>query len=260
MDRLDVAGGGELLPRPFAADLVGRLRRVRSRDGRQRRLDAVEAVDPDDLLVEVLRIDVVRRLGARREVVVAPGGDGDPPDTVAARSARSMPKPRPVSQRSASAAAISAPAKASSLARSSRPWRCQERPGSRTSRAPASTVPPATSAISAAARDTASAQISGSAPRSKRWLASVCMPNRRAAARTRRRSKWAPSIRMSRVASVTSLSSPPMTPPRPTGRSASAITRISGSSSRSTPSRVVSRSPARARRATRAPPASLPRS
>ena len=52
------------------------------------------------------------------------------------------------------------------------------------------------------------------------------------------------------VRAVTSVSSPPMMPARPTARARSAITRISGSSSRSLPSSVVSFSPARARRTT----------
>ena len=81
----------------------------------------------------------------------------------------------------------------------------------------------------------------GSAPRSKRWLASVCMP------RPARRHPDLLAVEVGTldqdvgVPSVTSLSAPPMTPARPTGRSASAITSIPGSSLRSTPSRVTRR-------------------
>ncbi len=122
---------------------------------------------------------------------------------------RSTPKPRPVNQRSESSGSTAAPAKASSFARSRRPRRCQERSGSRTSSTPASTVPPADLGDHRPRPGSRPRHRSpGSEPRSKRWLASVCMPSRLAVMRTRRRSKWALSIRRSRVASVTSLSRP----------------------------------------------------
>ena len=146
-------------------------------------------------------------------------------------------KPRPPSQRSTSTAGMAAPVKRLRAARRRRP-RGGQRPsachlaasgsGARASRAPARISPPATSAISAAARSAAARQISGSAPRSKRWLASVWRPRPPAAARTAWGSKWALSSRIAVVAAVTSVASPPITPASATGRSASAITSMVG--------------------------------
>jgi hypothetical protein len=65
---------------------------------------------------------------------------------------------------------------------------------------------------------------------------------------------------MSVVASVTADSWPPMTPASATGRSASAITSISGVSDRVSPSRQRRRSPGRARRTTIRRPAIRDRS
>ena len=53
-----------------------------------------------------------------------------------------------------------------------------------------------------------------------------------------------------RVEKPISVSAPPMIPPMPTARAASAMTQISGESVRSTPSSVRIFSPARARRTT----------
>ncbi len=205
VDGLHVARGRELLARPLAADLMRLARRVEAGDAGERRLDPVEAVDPQNLFVEILGIDLVRRLGAGLEVVVAPGGDGDVPEGLAAlldarnpgrsTSARTL-RDRSWPRRRRRASRGRAGPGGSRNARSARPRR---------RRAP-SLPPPRRSGRPPGPRRRRS--IPGSAPRSKRWLASVCMPSRRAAERTRLRSKWAPSIRMSRVASVTSLSRP----------------------------------------------------
>ena len=56
-----------------------------------------------------------------------------------------------------------------------------------------------------------------SAPRSKRWLASVCRPWRRAVRRTAMGSNHAASTRTLLVAGVIIVSQPPMTPARPRG-------------------------------------------
>jgi hypothetical protein len=73
-------------------------------------------------------------------------------------------------------------------------------------------------------------------------------------------SKFAASSRTSVVASEISVSSPPMIPASATARSPSAITRSSGTSSRSAPSSVRIRSRGVARRTTMRPPASLSKS
>src|SRR5436309_1574383 len=83
---------------------------------------------------------------------------------------------------------------------------------------------------------------------------------RRLARRTLAGAKKALSRRSTRVAGVTSDASPPITPASATGPRPSAITRSSGSSARSAPSRVVSRSPEAPRRTTMRRSASRSRS
>ena len=109
-------------------------------------------------------------------------------------------------------------------------------------------------------RAAAGEPIAGSTPRSKRREASVASPSRWAPRRTRRGSNHAHSSRIDVVASVTSLSAPPMMPASATTRSRSAIASTSGSSVRGLPSSVVMVSPGRARRTRIAPPWSRARS
>ena len=99
---------------------------------------------------------------------------------------------------------------------------------------------------SAQARSMAVTGNRGSVPRSKRILASVLRPSALLVRRTESGAKYALSRTMVRVSAVTSLSAPPMTPATATGRSASAITSISGLSVRVCPSSVRSVSPGRA--------------
>ena len=103
---------------------------------------------------------------------------------------------------------------------------------------------------------------SGSAPRSKRCEASVCIPSARAARRMARGSQYAASRATVRVESPTSLEAPPMIPARASGASGPATTPTGTRSarSRSTPSRVVTRSPARAQRTCKRPPGTRARS
>ena len=82
-----------------------------------------------------------------------------------------------------------------------------------------------------------------SAPRSKRYAASVRSPSAREVRRVVAGSNHALSSSTRRVASVTSVLAPPMTPARPIARSGSAITHMESSSSRSWPSSVRKRSP-----------------
>ncbi len=90
-------------------------------------------------------------------------------------------------------------------------------------------------------------------PRSKRIEASVLRPSRLLVRRTEAGRKQALSSAMRVVPGPTSDARPPITPPTAAARAASAITSMSGSSARSTPSSVVSRSPASARRITSTP-------
>src|SRR5206468_1155564 len=107
---------------------------------------------------------------------------------------------------------------------------------------PGATRPPAVRAISAATASRASGTIAGSTRRSKRYAACDGSARRRLVRRTLAGAKKALSRRSTRVADVTSEASPPITPASATGPRPSAITRSSGSSTRSTPSSVVSRS------------------
>src|SRR5436309_1954551 len=115
---------------------------------------------------------------------------------------------------------------------------------------PGATRPPAVRAISAATASRASGTIAGSTRRSKRYAACDGSARRRLVRRTLAGAKKALSRRSTRVADVTSEASPPITPASATGPRPSAVTRSSGSSTRSTPSSVVSRSPAAPRRTT----------
>ena len=102
--------------------------------------------------------------------------------------------------------------------------------------------------MSWAARAEASTTASTSAPRSKRYAASVLRPSAREVRRIETGSNQALSRRTRVVPSATSVSAPPMTPAIPIARRGSAMTSIESSSTRSWPSSVVKRSPARARR------------
>ncbi len=99
-----------------------------------------------------------------------------------------------------------------------------------------------------------------SAPRSKRDDASVLRPSRLLVRRTDAGLKYALSNTTVRVVGEISDALPPMTPATACARSRSAMTSISASSVRATPSSVVSRSPAVARRIRSAPPARVSRS
>ena len=122
-----------------------------------------------------------------------------------------------------------------------------------TSVTPGSAVPPASSTSSWTARSAASSAISQSTPRSLRFDASEGRRCRRRVRAIDTGSKFADSTTIVVVASVTSVAAPPMTPARPMGPESSVMSRSSGSSSRSLPSRVVRVSPARARRTTISP-------
>ncbi len=89
-----------------------------------------------------------------------------------------------------------------------------------------------------------------SAPRSKRYAASVRSPSAREVRRIETGSNQALSRRTRVVRSVTSVWAPPITPASPTARLGSAITSIESSRTRSCPSSVVKRSPFAARRTT----------
>ena len=99
-----------------------------------------------------------------------------------------------------------------------------------------------------AARSAAKGAISISAPRSKRCEASVCMPCDFDVRRMDRGSNQALSSSTERVPGEISELVPPMIPASATAAPASAITRLSGESVWSTPSRVVRCSPGWARR------------
>ncbi len=114
------------------------------------------------------------------------------------------------------------------------------------------TKPPDASRIRLTSAEAAGAA-SKSAPRSKRCEASVCRPCRFDDLRIVAGSNHAASTSTFFVAGVIIESHPPITPASDNARRSSAITRSSGSSVRSTPSSVLSVSPARARRTTMPP-------
>ena len=119
---------------------------------------------------------------------------------------------------------------------------------------------PARSTIRRLARIAAGSARYGSTPFSQRFEPAVRSTWRSEERRMPSGSKFAASRRSSVVSSETSLSSPPMIAAKATARSASAITRSSGSSCRCVPSSVRSSSPGRARRTTIRPPESFARS
>ena len=94
----------------------------------------------------------------------------------------------------------------------------------------------------------------GSRPFSNLADASVRMPRARAPLRMQVPSKQADSNTTSAVSETISLFSPPMMPARPTARCSSAMTRWFAVRVCSLPSRVVRRSPSRARRTMIFPP------
>ena len=145
------------------------------------------------------------------------------------------------------------PARFSTIGAWSRP------PTTTSSNSPVS-VPPPEAIMSSATRFVDRIVDSKSAPRSKRWEASVCKPCRLETLRMVAGSHQADSIRMLRVFSVIMVSNPPITPASPTGFLASQTTRSSTLSLRSTPSRVRSVSPGRAKRTMIMPPSSRSRS
>ena len=105
------------------------------------------------------------------------------------------------------------------------------------------TLPPPMMHIRRAARAEANAASSGSTPRPKRSDASECSPSRRAVRRTDSALKLALSSSTRVVLSVTSVSSPPITPASAMPRAPSRIIRSPGTSVRSTSSRVLNFSP-----------------
>ena len=125
---------------------------------------------------------------------------------------------------------------------------------------PGKTCPGPVRASRAAMRSAACGAVFQSAPRSKRWDASVNSLKRRAAFRMTLGRNQAASSSTLRVSAVISVACPPITPASATGLSASQIARCPPVRSRSSPSRVTSFSPLRARRTMMAAPASLSRS
>src|SRR6202050_1968430 len=111
------------------------------------------------------------------------------------------------------------------------------RPGY-TSTPPSRISPPANCWISSAARREAISAISGSAPRSNRYDASVRRPSALDARRTLTGSNHAASSSKFRLANPISLSAPPITPAIPTACAPSAITHMSFPSVRSAASSV----------------------
>ena len=118
---------------------------------------------------------------------------------------------------------------------------------------PVSAVPPPCSTSSSTTRSAAASQIVGSTPRSLRLPASEVILWRRPVRYIDTASQWAASTRIDVVVPDISVVSPPITPPSPMIPESSVTTRSAGSRARSVPSRVVSRSPSRARRTTIAP-------
>ena len=118
---------------------------------------------------------------------------------------------------------------------------------------PGSTVPPPYVVSSSTTRSAAASQIVGSTPRSLRLPASEVSLCRRPVRNIVVASQWAASTSTRVVVADISVVSPPMTPPRPMRPESSVTTRSSVDSLRSVPSRVVRRSPPRARRTTIGP-------
>ena len=125
---------------------------------------------------------------------------------------------------------------------------------------PVTTSPAFNISTSIQARLMASRVVAGLTPRSNRPDASVRMPCARLVRRMAVRLKLAHSNITSVVASVISLSSPPITPPMPVAPCASQINRSFGVNVRFTPSSVVSCSPSLARRTMISRPFTLRRS
>ena len=113
---------------------------------------------------------------------------------------------------------------------------------------PLHTTAPACWRINSAARSAAGFTSSGWMPRLKRMLASLGRFSALMVRRMLRKSKLADSSSTLVVPLDTSVSAPPMTPASATGPASSAMTSMSGVSLRSTPSSVLSISPARAGR------------
>ena len=118
----------------------------------------------------------------------------------------------------------------------------------RISTMPGATAPPATSWISPVARRSAIGASSGRRPFSNRSVASVRNPSDCAVSRLLGPENVADSRSTFTVSSLISLLAPPITPPRPMALLASAMTKCSVVSSRSSSSSVVRSSPGRARR------------
>ncbi len=118
---------------------------------------------------------------------------------------------------------------------------------------PGTTVPPASEASIDAALADARSGSSRSTPRSNRAEASENSRWRRLIRAVPAAEKCAASITRSRDSSVISVASPPMVPAIEIGPEASVIRMSSGLSSRTTWSRVSSRSPGWARRTTIGP-------
>ena len=125
---------------------------------------------------------------------------------------------------------------------------------------PGTSVAPHSSTMSCDASASARGERCGSSPFSHRDEPSVRRPSRIDDACVVGPSKFAHSISTVVVASDTSLHSAPINPATADGFSASAMTSVSVSSTRSCPSSVVTRSPAVARRTTISRPATLSRS
>ena len=118
---------------------------------------------------------------------------------------------------------------------------------------PRATDPPAQARVNWATRSAPMRASRASWPFSNRRLASERRAKRWPVRRMLTGSNTADSMAISIVASVISLAAPPMTPAMPIGPLVSAMIKVSGVSSRSTWSRVSSRSPGSARRTTIVP-------
>lgn len=114
-------------------------------------------------------------------------------------------------------------------------------------------VPPPCSVSSRTARSSATSATAGSTPRSQRFAASLNSLCRRAVRPTIAGSQCAASKSTVVVPATTSLVSPPITAASEIGPVSSQMTMSSLVSTRLTPSRVVSFSPASARRTTSCP-------
>ncbi len=179
--------------------------------------------------------------------------------TLQPSAAGATPMPSARRMRSTSASSMRIPSTRAMRSRRSRIVAATGRSASRTASVTGAGTPPARSSTRRVAYSIAMRGSCGSTPRSKRCPASVCRPSLRPRPMIAAGAKCAASRNTLSVASVTRVSKPPIIPARPTGRSASVITRKLSSRVASRPSSSFRVSPARERR-TPIPPLSVSRS